>query len=214
MTIIVGADQKTSTYLVILFFSMNIFEEYASRRKISYPIAYHANDSLLILKVDKNKWGSTGNWCVLSVFWDPNPHHPGTYNFHLRSTGFSNDQSILLLNKSHFTINRSSFDYEKFFYQWKPQKRGLFPVFGNDALLAAWEIFVCSYEKHFLNRTSFIKEKFFATMNPESSCEARLSSCEYLISLESFSNIKGIWNDKFLLPVKQKYLSWFKNFCE
>jgi hypothetical protein len=192
---------------------MNIFEEYASRKKISYPIAYHVDSSVLILKADNNKrWAC--NWCVLSVLWHSNPHHPGFYKIQLSSPIHSlESQSLFYLNKSHFSIDKSWFEYEKFFYQWNPRSKGLSPVFGDDAILAAWEIFVCSNEKHFLNQSLFVKDSLYDTLNPNASTESRIASCHNLVSSGRFS-LSDVWKEKFLSTIENCYLNWFKFFVD
>jgi hypothetical protein len=190
---------------------MNVFEEYASRKKISYPIAYHTSSSLIIFESDKRKWNA--KLCVLTVVWNSNPHHPGMYKICLRSP-YNNviPQSLLHLDKTHFFVEKSWFEYEEFFYKWKPSLEGLRPVYDSESLLSAWEIFVSVNECLFLNQSTFVKKKLFETLDPTATPSERLASLSELTSSSSFDHMLGAWKKGFLAPIEEDYMNWYKKF--
>jgi len=192
---------------------MNIFEEYALRKKISYPIAYHTISSLLILA--SQNCNSSKRLCVLTVMWNSNPHHPGVYTISLRSNSGlkpSTPQSLFHLSKTHFSLEKSWFEYEEFFYNWDPIKEGLIPVYGDDAFLAAWGIFVFANERWFLNQSAFVKKKLFETLDPSSTKLKRLEAISFLTSSSSFDPLRGLWDDKFVKPIEKDYMNWYSDF--
>lgn len=191
---------------------MNIVEEYAQRVSINYPIAFHVSTpSLLILRSNKTFWDS--KWCVLSVSWESNPHHPGVYRIRLSSpASCRGNQDLFSLSNSHFTFEKSWLDYENFFYQWSPVNEGLSAVFGEEAFLAVWEIFICVHDKWFLNQDSSTREGLYSTVNPDFSIEKRISFCKSFVRSSGFSCLLDRWNNLFLDPLEKRYLNWFDNF--
>lgn len=191
---------------------MNIVEEYAQRASINYPVAFHVSSpSLLILRSNKTFWDS--KWCVLSVSWEANPHHLGSYRVRLSSpASCRGNQDLFCLSNSHFTLEKSWLDYEKFFYQWNPVDEGLSAVFGKEAFLAAWEIFICIHDKWFLNQTFSRKDELYSTVDPTTCIEERVSCCESFIGSSHFSCLLDRWNRFFLDPLEKRYLNWFNAF--
>jgi hypothetical protein len=192
---------------------MNIIEEYSARININYPLAYHAESSFLILKSSsKERWGS--NWCVLSSNWENGYNGPGFYRLRLSSPkiGCSFEQKIQSLNNVHFCLERSWFDYEKFFYEWNPHGSGLFPVFGDNAMIAAWEIFIFAKEAWFSSQIASFRDSLFETLNPSLSVSQRISCIQSTQRFHCFSEVQELWTRGFLLPLKDQYLNWFEKF--
>ena len=192
---------------------MNILEEYTKRNNLNCSIAHHVhNSSLLILKADRKKWGS--NWCVFTVIWEPNPFHPGSYKMYLRSPNYyPKNQDIWLLSKSHWFLEKSWSDYERFFFEWKPMNKNLQPVFDEEAFLAAWEIFLLVHENWFISQTLDFKKRLYKTMSSDLGFSERINFCNEFINSEPFSSsLFDTWNKNFYLPIKNSYLNWFKDF--
>jgi len=192
---------------------MNVVEEYSARINVDYPIAYHADSSFLILKSSsKERWGS--KWCVLSSIWECGSNGPGSYKLRLSSPRPSCplDQAIFSLNNVHFCLERSWFDYEKFFYEWNPCGSDLVPVFNDQAILASWEIFVLVKEVWFSRQTISFRDILYSTLDPKASAFERISSIESIQKLDCFTQVQGVWHRDFLIPLKDKYLNWFEKF--
>lgn len=205
---------------------MNIIEEYNKRKNLNYPISFHVNSSFLILRSDKNRWGS--RWCFLCISWETpgriDQSESGTYKISLKSLkldyvnsqlvpGNSISQCIGFLdnNNVHFSVDKSWLGYEEFFYEWSPKDFGLLPVFDKDATLAAWEIFVALKESWFANHSIFFRNKLFETINPSLGAEKRLDALESFLCLEPSTYVKDLWSSE-LSFLKSSYLDWFKDF--
>jgi len=191
---------------------MNIIEEYSARLQVEHPIVYHAESSLLILNSrDKERWGSS--WCVLTSTWE-NVSSPGFYKIRLVSPRQDClfDQNLLNLSNSHFCLERSWASYERFFYEWNPYGSGLFPVFGDRALVAAWEIFVSVKESWFARQTFSFRESLYNTLSPHTSIPERIAFIKHLQQFECFSQVRDLWNRGFLSPLNSNYISWFEKF--
>jgi len=146
---------------------MRLYEEYFKRHSIvDVPVAQHCSAGSLILRTtDPSIWKS--RWVLVSMRWENHDYHPGQYQIGINypiHDGYLNDQ----LFTQSLPVAKKWHEYEDFFLDWSSNLKAARPVIGpHEVVLAAWEMFVFSYDSWFIKQPFEIKRSLFEAVDKE-----------------------------------------------
>ena len=180
---------------------MRLYEEYLNRHSITdVLVAKHCDSGSLILRTtDASIW--TSRWLLLSIHWENHDHHPGQYKIDM-SYPIHNGYVYEIFFDQYPTITKKWHEYEEHLINWATHIKGAVPVVDSiDITLAAWEMFVFSYDSWFSKQApNDIKKSLFESINKNKPISYRHESYQdvlFYISKEHPS-VMRFWKCEFL----------------
>jgi hypothetical protein len=146
---------------------MRLFEEYFKRHNIAdVPVAHHCSTGSLILRTtDSSLWKN--RWLLVTIRWVDHDHHPGEYHIDMNSPVHDGYLSETVFTKWP-TNHKKWHEYEDFVMTWSENLKGVTPVRGvREVTLAAWEMFVFSYDSWFSRQPFDVKRMLFESLDKE-----------------------------------------------
>lgn len=188
---------------------MRLCEEYFKRHSINdVPVAYHCSAGSLILRTtDPSIWKS--RWILISIAWENHDFHPGKYKIGFNLPIHDGYLDKLLFTQFPPTIKKWH-EYEDFFIDWSANLEAVVPVVGlEEVFLAAWEMFVFSYDSWFNERPDEIKRLLFDSLDKENTIHQRYQYCQHILTYLSTSHPETlkVWKYNVLVRV-QNYSDW------
>lgn len=188
---------------------MRLYEEYFNRHLIvDVPVAHHcAVGSLILRTTDSSIWKS--RWILVSIRWESHDHHPGQYQIGINypiHDGYLHEQLFTQLP----SVTKKWHEYEDFFLEWSGNLKAVVPVYGPyEIVLAAWEMFVFSYDSWFIKQPFEIKQSLFEGLNKENSVHLRYQHYQDVVIFLSTYHpaVLRAWKYEVLSRV-QNYADW------
>jgi hypothetical protein len=188
---------------------MRLYEEYFKRHSIAdVPVARHCSAGSLILRTtDPSIWKS--RWVLVSMRWENHDHHPGQYQIGINypiHDGYASDQ---LFTQSP-SITKKWHEYEDFFLDWSSNLTAAVPVIGShEVVLAAWEMFVFSYDSWFTRQPFEIKRSLFEGLDKDNPIHHRYQHYQDVAVFLSTHHpaVLRAWKYEVLARV-QNYSDW------
>lgn len=152
---------------------MRLFEEYFQRHKIDdVLVAHHCSTGALILRTtDSALWKN--RWLLVTIRWADHDHHPGEYHIDMNSPVHDGFTTETIFTKWP-TTKKKWHEYEDFLLGWAEKLKGVKPVRGvRNITLAAWEMFVFSYDSWFCRQPFEIKRMLFESLDKDKSADYR-----------------------------------------
>jgi len=204
---------------------MRLFEEYLHRHNLhDVHVVHHCSAASLVLNTrESDLWSALLNkdfsglmppYAVLNVRWEHNDHHPGHYEINISYPIHDGYKANLFCTSSIASIKWH--EYESYILALCDRLNG-FEVVRDHRLisLAAWEMFVYSYDNWFLNQGGDIKYLLFESLDKENSFEKRLGCCHELIKKLSMTHNSVVRAWKFDVCGKiNNHADWLANLIE
>lgn len=186
---------------------MRLTEEYFSRHNISdVPIVNHCSNSTLIVKTKDNLWDS--NWIILNIKYGHHPHRPGSYQLEFKAPihdGFIKETIF----KKFPLVYYKWHEYEESILDLGKIINGTAILGEKEIVLAAWEMFVFSYDSWFATQSDEIKRMLFDGLDKEQSVDERYENCQKIISFlsQNYFLVFRAWKYD-VLNLVQNYADW------
>lgn len=186
---------------------MRLTEEYFSRHNIcDVPIVNHCSANTLIIKTEDNYWGS--NWIILNINYSYHTHRPGKYQLEFKTPihdGFIKETIF----KKFPLVCYQWHEYEESILSLSNTINGTAILGDKEIFLAAWEMFVFSYDSWFATQSSEIKRILFDGLDKEQSVDARYENCQQIVSFlsQNYLLVFRAWKYE-VLNLIQNYADW------
>ena len=194
---------------------MRLFEEYFKRHDIvDVPVVHHcAAGSLILRTTDPSLWKT--RLLLVSIKWENHDHHPGQYIIDMNSPIHDGYLSETFFSKPS-SIRKKWHEYEDFILDWCENLKGVKPVRGQkEIVLAAWEIFVFSYDSWFLKQPHEIKQILYEGLDVEKSIDYRFKHYQDVAIFLSTHHpaVLRTWRYEVLARV-QNYADWLADIID
>ena len=196
---------------------MRLYEEYFKRHGITdVPVVQHCSaGSLIIRSTDESRRFFSSRWVLFSIRWKDHDHHPGQYHISIDRPvhdGYQQDQlfTAVDLGFCHSPITLKWDLYESFVLDLASHLPPVAPVVGDqEVIMAAWEMFVFSYDSWFLKQPHSVKKLLFESLDKENPIQLRYQNYQDVIVFISTHHpaILRSWKYEVLARV-QNYANW------
>jgi len=204
---------------------MRLYEEYLQRHQLTdIPVVHHCQAASVLLEIndmdlfssilERDLSSNMPPYGILNLIWEHKDHHPGHYEIffsHPLHDGYKNNPF------STFLISTIKWhEYESYVLGFCDRVNGVTPVRDQRLIsLAAWEMFVYSYDHWFFSQSGEIKYLLFESLDKDNGYEKRLGFCQELVRKLSINNspVVRVWKNEVCNKV-QYHADWLANLIE